>query len=64
MSVRVLIVDDQKAFREAERAVVEATHGFEVVGEAETGEGSVEASRGLTPDLVLMDVNLARHQWA
>jgi DNA-binding NarL/FixJ family response regulator len=58
MTVRVLIVDDQEPFRMAARMVVEATDGFEVVGEAETGESSVEMARELTPDLVLMDVNL------
>lgn len=58
MTVRVLIVDDQEPFRMAARMVVEATEGFEVVGEAETGEASVEQARDLEPDLVLMDVNL------
>jgi len=58
MTVRVLIVDDQEPFRMAARMVVEATDGFEVVGEAETGESSIEMARELTPDLVLMDVNL------
>ena len=56
--MRVLIVDDQEPFRLAARAVVEATDGFEVAGEAETGEESVKAARDLDPDLVLMDVNL------
>lgn len=58
MIVRVLIVDDQEPFRMAARLVVEATEGFDVVGEAETGEESVEMARDLSPDLVLMDVNL------
>ena len=58
MTVRVLIVDDQEPFRLAARMVVDATDGFEVVGEAETGESSVEMARHLAPDLVLMDVNL------
>ena len=56
--MRVLIVDDQEPFRLAARMVVEATEGFEVVGEVETGEASVEATKELDPDLVLMDVNL------
>ena len=38
--------------------VVEFTDGFEVVGEAITGEDSVVSARALKPDLVLMDVNL------
>jgi CheY-like chemotaxis protein len=58
MAVRVLIVDDQEPFRMAARMVVELTEGFEVVGEAETGEDSVEMARDRDPDLVLMDVNL------
>ena len=57
MTVRVLIVDDQEPFRLAARMVVDATDGFEVVGEAETGEASVEMA-GSSPGPVLMDVNL------
>ncbi len=58
MSVRVLIVDDQEPFRLAARMVVDVTDGFEVVGEAETGEDGVTMAAELGPDLVLMDVNL------
>src|SRR4249919_4150718 len=58
MTVRVLIVDDQEPFRMAARMVVDATEGFDVVGEAETGEDSVTMAADLQPDLVLMDVNL------
>ena len=58
MTVRVLIVDDQEPFRQAARMVVDITDGFEVVGEAETGEDSVELVKDLKPDLVLMDLNL------
>ncbi len=58
MTVRVLIVDDQAPFRMAARMVVEATDGFEVVGESESGEDSVVMAKELAPDLVLMDVNL------
>jgi DNA-binding NarL/FixJ family response regulator len=42
----------------AARFVVEATDGFEVAGEVETGEAAVDAAAELHPDLVLMDVNL------
>jgi DNA-binding NarL/FixJ family response regulator len=57
-AVRVLIVDDQAPFRAAARAVVELTDGFEVAGEAATGEAAVDAAGALAPDLVLMDVRL------
>ena len=58
MPVHVLICDDQEAFRAAAREVVNATDGFEVVGETETGEESVVAAGRLHPDLVLMDIHL------
>ncbi|MDQ2960922.1 MAG: response regulator transcription factor [Candidatus Dormibacteraeota bacterium] len=58
MTVRVLIVDDQEPFRAVARAVVELTDGFDVVGEAESGEESITAAQTLNPELVLMDVNL------
>ena len=58
MTTRVLIVDDQEPFRAVAKDVVEAAGGFEVVGEAASGEESVELARALNPDLVLMDVNL------
>ncbi len=55
---RVVIVDDQGAFRSAARLVVDMSEGFEVIGEAETGEEAVSMVADLDPDLVLMDVNL------
>jgi DNA-binding NarL/FixJ family response regulator len=57
-NVRVLIVDDQEPFRSAARMVVEMSDGFEVAGEAESGEHGVELAAQLQPDLVLMDVYL------
>jgi DNA-binding NarL/FixJ family response regulator len=56
--VGVLIVDDQAPFRRAARAVVTATPGFEVVGEAESGEAAVDLAADLAPAMVLMDINL------
>jgi DNA-binding NarL/FixJ family response regulator len=56
--VGVLIVDDQAPFRRAARAVVTATPGFEVIGEAESGEEAVALADDLAPAVVLMDINL------
>jgi DNA-binding NarL/FixJ family response regulator len=56
--VRVLGGDDQAPVRRARTAVVEETDGFEVVGQAESGEESLGLAAALRPDLVLMDVNL------
>ena len=56
--VGVLIVDDQAPFRRAAKMVMAATPGFDVVGEAESGEEAVELFDTLGPGLVLMDINL------
>jgi two-component system invasion response regulator UvrY len=56
--VKVLIVDDQPPFRAVARTVVGLTSGFEVVGEATSGEDAVAQAADLAPDLVLMDINL------
>src|SRR5262245_330468 len=56
--MKVLIVDDQAAFRRAAARVLARQPGFELVGEAESGEASIEATRTLRPDLVLMDIHM------
>ena len=56
--VSVLIVDDQVPFRRAAAAVVRVTGGFEVVGEAGSGEEAVDLAGSLGPQLVLMDINM------
>lgn len=53
-----MIVDDQESFRSAARLVIESTDGFEVAGEAATGEDAVSVVTDISPDLVLMDMNL------
>jgi DNA-binding NarL/FixJ family response regulator len=57
-TVQVVIVDDQEAFRSAARLVVELTDGFDVAGEAATGEDGVSLADSLRPDLILMDINM------
>ena len=56
--VRVMVVDDQRPFRDAARAVVERVRGFDVVAEAESGEQALALAEICEPDLVLMDINL------
>jgi len=56
--VSVVIVDDQRPFLAAARAVVRATAGFAVVGEATSGEEALQVIAELDPQIVLMDINL------
>jgi len=59
LPVTVLIVDDQALFRRAAAAVVRVTPGFELVGEAASGEEAVELAAKLGPALILMDINMS-----
>ncbi len=47
-AVSVLVVDDQLPFRMAAKTVVRVTPGFDVVGEAESGEDAVAQVDALT----------------
>jgi DNA-binding NarL/FixJ family response regulator len=57
MARTVVIVDDHPSFRSSARMLLESD-GFEVIGEAATGEEGVDVALELRPDLVLLDVNL------
>jgi DNA-binding NarL/FixJ family response regulator len=56
--VRVLTVDDQPRFRAVARDVIDATPGFELVGESATGIEALDAVDCLAPQLVLLDVRM------
>jgi len=56
--VDVLIVDDQALFRAVARTVVSMVPGWQVVGEADSGEDAVAKFVELRPGVVLMDINL------
>ena len=58
--LRVLLVDDQELFRDIARSMFSGSDDFEVIAEAEDGLDAVSAYPKLIPDLVLMDVQMAR----
>ena len=55
---RVVVVDDQPGFRKMAIAMLEKDPIFEVVGEAEDGAIAVEIVEKLSPDVVLMDIQM------
>jgi DNA-binding NarL/FixJ family response regulator len=56
--VRVMIVDDHPLFRQGLRQAVEGDLRFEVVGEADNGQKALDLISQLSPDVVVLDVNL------
>jgi len=56
--VRVLTVDDQPHFREAARALVGVTPGFEMVAESASGESALPLAQELHPDVILLDARM------
>ena len=56
---KVLVVDDHAVFRYGMRAMLANAKGFEVVGEAATGEEAVEKAAEMHPDIVLMDIQMS-----
>jgi len=58
--IRVLLVDDQELVRAGLRGILRETFGFEIVGECTDGDEAAGAIAGTKPDIVLMDVRMAR----
>ena len=56
--LRILLADDHPLFRKGMRALLTATSGLEVVGEATTGSEVVELAGTLQPDVILMDLQM------
>jgi DNA-binding NarL/FixJ family response regulator len=56
--IDVVLVDDQVLLRTGIRTILETEDGVRVVGEAADGAEGVDAVRRLTPDVVLMDVQM------
>lgn len=55
---RVLIIDDHPLFRRGVSQLLELNQGFELVGEAASGQEGIDLAKQLDPDLILLDLNM------
>ena len=56
--IRVMIVDDHPLFRAGLRRVVEMEEDLTIVGEAVNGQDALDKARELSPQVILLDINL------
>ena len=59
LPIRIVIADDQAAFREGLHVALHATDAeIDIVGEASTGEEALTLVQELRPDVVVLDVRM------
>lgn len=56
--IRILIADDQPLSRQGLAAILSLADDMEIIGEAESGLQAITQSLQLTPDVILMDVQM------
>jgi two-component system response regulator NreC len=57
---KVLICDDHAVVRAGLRLILEKEKDFQIVGEAENTEQTIELAARLQPDLILMDISMPK----
>jgi DNA-binding NarL/FixJ family response regulator len=56
--LRILLADDHALVRQGARVVLQARHGWRVVGEAVNGREAVEKAIELKPDVAVVDIGM------
>jgi two-component system, NarL family, invasion response regulator UvrY len=57
--ISVLLVDDNAFMRESLRSVLSIMGNVNVVGEAKNGEDAIKLAKELSPEVILMDINMS-----
>ncbi len=56
--ISVVLIDDHQLFREGVKRILEMEEGFKVIGEGSDGTDAFRLAEKLTPDVILMDINM------
>lgn len=57
-TIRVLVVEDHKPFRQFVRSTLEQRAALQIVGEVSDGLEAVQRAQELKPDLIILDIGL------
>lgn len=56
--IRIIIADDNTAFRKNIREIIESDENISIIGEAENGKAAAELIEKLKPDIAVLDVEM------
>jgi DNA-binding NarL/FixJ family response regulator len=58
MSIKILLVDDHKMFRDGLRNLISREMGLEPIGEAKDGDEAIVMAQKYSPDVMVMDISM------
>ena len=58
MSIRIIVADDHRIVRNGLRTLLNAEPDIDVIADAENGRKTIQLTRELSPDVVLMDITM------
>jgi len=57
-TIKAIIVDDHQMFRNGIKSILEQEEWAQIIGEASNGQEFIELIQNITPDIVLMDIDM------
>ena len=57
-TIKLILVDDNKMFRESVRDLLVTKFNYEIIAEASSGEEFLKLPKSLLPDVILMDLSM------
>jgi len=56
--LKILVADDHELMRRGVRSLLEAEHGWKVVGEASNGQELLKKAQDIKPDIIVLDIGM------
>lgn len=57
-AIKIVLADDHEIFRNGLKQLIDKEPDMQVIGEASTGKEAIELFDKLTPDLIILDINM------